>query len=333
MVHVFANFDGLAKKLTQIGFLKAPNQFSAFATAFSLHQPLFNIVDVGSGKERADHKIKGKQWSLNASILAKWLQRPCGYSPLATSVGTLYLVAVMITVGCILLLSLSRQLHLAPKQFLYDTRRCPIIPGWYLSSRCSHSPQPAYMLRWRYCSKTGFITDIMSGYVPNLDPFKREPARSRISLLETTPLAAGFPSLGFETVKFSRVFRSQELPDRPAIQPQVGVNWKDQDMAPAASMPTSVPPASAQLRVPSPVKGMSKLSVRSSSPPTFISAATKIENRNSKPSSDSMSWATAGGPTKEKIFNVASSPAIERKYVLLNGDEGKRKASEHINLV
>ena len=28
--------------------------------AFSLNQPLFSFVDVGSGKERADHKIKGE---------------------------------------------------------------------------------------------------------------------------------------------------------------------------------------------------------------------------------------------------------------------------------
>lgn len=59
MVQIYANFEGLARKLVSIGMLRTTGEFDAFAKSFNLSQPLFNLVDVGSGKERADHKIKG----------------------------------------------------------------------------------------------------------------------------------------------------------------------------------------------------------------------------------------------------------------------------------
>lgn len=59
MVHIYANLEGLSRKLASVGILKSPQELHIFARAFTLHQPLFNFIDVGSGKERADHKIKG----------------------------------------------------------------------------------------------------------------------------------------------------------------------------------------------------------------------------------------------------------------------------------
>lgn len=35
-----------------------PNEVFAFGRAFGLAQPLFSFIDVGAGKERADHKIR-----------------------------------------------------------------------------------------------------------------------------------------------------------------------------------------------------------------------------------------------------------------------------------
>ncbi|KAK7733392.1 hypothetical protein SLS57_000407 [Botryosphaeria dothidea] len=58
MVHIYANLEGLSRKLASVGILKSPQELHIFARAFTLHQPLFNFIDVGSGKERADHKIK-----------------------------------------------------------------------------------------------------------------------------------------------------------------------------------------------------------------------------------------------------------------------------------
>lgn len=36
-------------------------QFEAFVAGFNSASPLFSLVDVGSGKERADEKIKGER--------------------------------------------------------------------------------------------------------------------------------------------------------------------------------------------------------------------------------------------------------------------------------
>ncbi|KAH7049201.1 hypothetical protein B0J12DRAFT_711004 [Macrophomina phaseolina] len=58
MVYIYANLEGLGRKLASVGILKSPQELHIFARAFTLHQPLFNFIDVGSGKERADHKIK-----------------------------------------------------------------------------------------------------------------------------------------------------------------------------------------------------------------------------------------------------------------------------------
>jgi len=60
MVQIYANFDGLSKKLTQVGILKTPSEFNEFIRAFNLNQACFQMVDCGIGKERADHKIKGE---------------------------------------------------------------------------------------------------------------------------------------------------------------------------------------------------------------------------------------------------------------------------------
>lgn len=71
VVNIYANFEDLSRKLTHVGILSSPSDLHAFARALSINQPLFNFVDIGRGKERADHKIKGASWthySLAASI-------------------------------------------------------------------------------------------------------------------------------------------------------------------------------------------------------------------------------------------------------------------------
>lgn len=60
MVHIYLSLDKLAQKLASVGLLHHPAELRSFAQSFSINQSLFNIVDVGHGKERADHKIKGK---------------------------------------------------------------------------------------------------------------------------------------------------------------------------------------------------------------------------------------------------------------------------------
>lgn len=59
MVQIFYNMEGLSHKLKSLGVFKNPNEMAPFARAFSLNKSLFSFIDVGSGKERADHKVRG----------------------------------------------------------------------------------------------------------------------------------------------------------------------------------------------------------------------------------------------------------------------------------
>jgi hypothetical protein len=59
VANLYINFVGLAGKLAACGIIESPEQFRVWINAFSINQPLFNIIDVGDGKERADHKLKG----------------------------------------------------------------------------------------------------------------------------------------------------------------------------------------------------------------------------------------------------------------------------------
>jgi hypothetical protein len=63
MVQIYLSLDKLGQKLYQVGLLKSPNEFRTFAQSFNVNQPLFSIIDVGHGKERADYKIKGEMLS------------------------------------------------------------------------------------------------------------------------------------------------------------------------------------------------------------------------------------------------------------------------------
>jgi hypothetical protein len=58
MVQIYANVEGLSKKLCSVGLITSPSDFRSFTVSFSMNQPLFSFIDVGSGKERADYKIK-----------------------------------------------------------------------------------------------------------------------------------------------------------------------------------------------------------------------------------------------------------------------------------
>nr|XP_036577175.1 C-x8-C-x5-C-x3-H type zinc finger protein [Colletotrichum truncatum]KAF6784087.1 C-x8-C-x5-C-x3-H type zinc finger protein [Colletotrichum truncatum] len=61
IVQIVLNMDGLAKKLHASGII--PNStvertLADFGRGFGRSQPLFSFIDVGSGKESADHKIR-----------------------------------------------------------------------------------------------------------------------------------------------------------------------------------------------------------------------------------------------------------------------------------
>jgi hypothetical protein len=57
---MYANVKGLADVLVRAGAIKDIDVFEDFARGFSRGKTLFDFVDVGPGKDRADEKIIGK---------------------------------------------------------------------------------------------------------------------------------------------------------------------------------------------------------------------------------------------------------------------------------
>lgn len=60
VVNIYANLDDLARKLYSIKIINKQSDLQDFARGFTISQPLFNFIDIGRGKERADHKLRGK---------------------------------------------------------------------------------------------------------------------------------------------------------------------------------------------------------------------------------------------------------------------------------
>lgn len=276
MVYVVANFEGLSRKLASIGILRSPADLHIFARAFSCNQPLFSFVDVGMGKERADHKIKEMF-----------------------------------------------------RIFLHNMQCRHIIFGG-----CHDN-----------------------GYIPNLEPFKREEEIARrITLLEATPAQPGFRSLGYEMTSFSAVFRNDPLPDSRIIpertMPDHHTSSGSMEFRPQASsfMPNPSPGRPAvpdNVFSPSPASTLSpfhvptsnhtsprqhttqpKISPASESGPlqtvpgrmASVPGQTpqKLPAQNGQPSS----YASVGNSDQTaKTIDIAPIKPAARKSIFLNGDQ------------
>ncbi|KAF1350901.1 hypothetical protein BDV97DRAFT_397882 [Delphinella strobiligena] len=237
MVQYYYNMEGLSHKLRALGVLKNPNEMAPFARAFGLNQPLFNFIDVGSGKERADYKVR-------------------------------------------------------------ETLRL-FLPN----IQCKHVV-------------FGGCHD--NGYLPALDPYKRDPKlASRISLLETLPIQPGFAQLGYRVVQFPSVFRSEPLPERPGLM-----------TTPQVSQSTTGAQQSLPLRTPCLASGGAGGGASSVLSPKVQSvvqgASPSFTSRSSSPSPSvdstaASSWATVGKATPgQKSINIAPKRSVNRKNIILN---------------
>ena len=61
VVKAYANVEGLAQFLVKEGKLHSTAEFRSFVKEFTNRHPLCDFVDVGQGKELADHKVKGEE--------------------------------------------------------------------------------------------------------------------------------------------------------------------------------------------------------------------------------------------------------------------------------
>lgn len=59
VTRIYANLKGLATTLYYAGIVEKPTVVEEFARGFTGSKQLFDFVDVGSGKDRADDKIIG----------------------------------------------------------------------------------------------------------------------------------------------------------------------------------------------------------------------------------------------------------------------------------
>ena len=212
LIQVVLNLQGLAVKLQACGIVMNPNEVLAFGRAFGLAQPLFNFIDAGAGKERADHKIR-------------------------------------------------------------ETLRL-YLPN----AQCKH---------------VFFAPCHDNGYLVVLERYKRDYA-SRLTLIETRPAEPGFLELGLRTVRFPRIFRTDNLPSKPT------------------GLPYPVPIAPA-------MRSNSAVQMHPNSAPFVPQSASPAPSSDSAASS---TWATVGkSGTTSKTINIASKKASARRYVLLNVDD------------
>jgi hypothetical protein len=143
-----------------------------------------------------------------------------------------------------------------------------------------------------------------NGYLPTLDPYKRDQNTApRISLLETLPIQPGFTQLGFKVVQFPTVFRSDPLPDRPTV-------------------PIFVPFATAGAQSSSALSSRSNSlatnGVSNNATPTSAQAvAANLPKAATPIPSEGSSWATVGKGAP-KTINIAGKKAANRKFIILN---------------
>ena len=60
VTRVYANLKGLGEVCNRSGILEKPSIIEDFARGFTSSKQLFDFVDVGYGKDRADDKLSGE---------------------------------------------------------------------------------------------------------------------------------------------------------------------------------------------------------------------------------------------------------------------------------
>lgn len=156
-----------------------------------------------------------------------------------------------------------------------------------------------------------------NGYLPTLDPYKRDPKMSsRISLLQTLPIQPGFQQLGFKVCEFPSVFRSDNLAPAPALAPQAAPIGQRENL-PIRTNSQSTAGAAGGVTVQSPLPQPAAIQTAKTAPPP-------LKPSSPAPSTESVrsSWATVGkappGSSSSASINIAPRKAPLRRFILLN---------------
>jgi hypothetical protein len=240
VVQVVLSLEGLSKKLQACGVVRnVAKELPAFARAFARTQPLFSFVDVGAGKERADHKIR-------------------------------------------------------------ETLRL-----WFNIAQCKH-------IFFGPCND--------NGYLPFLEPYRRDAVIGpKITLISTTPPEHGFTQLGFKILNLGSIFRSENLPAKPAYLDR-SENLPAKAPAYLDTFDTSPTPVRA---TPLPARA-SPLPVRSASIPRDENVplpapkpAASTPSRTQSAAARS-TWATVGKGCGNKVIDIAPKATPGKKYYQVN---------------
>lgn len=73
VTRIYANIKGLGDVCCRAGILDRPALIEDFGRGFTGSKQLFDFIDVGAGKDRADEKISGECW--NATIAVRMAKR------------------------------------------------------------------------------------------------------------------------------------------------------------------------------------------------------------------------------------------------------------------
>ena len=80
VVRVYANLKGLSDACTRAGILDSPHTMEDFTRGFTGSKQLFDFIDVGSGKDRADDKVSGLFLGTTPSLTILTTKQNCSNS-------------------------------------------------------------------------------------------------------------------------------------------------------------------------------------------------------------------------------------------------------------
>lgn len=195
-----------------------------------------------------------------------------------------------------------------------------------------------------------------TGYLLNLDQYKHNPAKaSRITLLETTPMARGFAELpNFQQTRFDRVFRNTPLPEsrfqHTSTSPQMSnpftmshyqstpvsatanpftpsmlpglpsAGMNHQVFSPQGAVSNQLHEAPAPNNGSTPAPGQGPASPTTSTKPTPPpSAPPQSSTGINQANANGSSWATVGKTgVSERNISIASAKPQPKRYIIYN---------------
>lgn len=197
IARIYANVKGLADVCHRAGLVSSPNDVEDFYRGFTSSKGLFDFVDVGPGKGRADTKVAGKPPKLRSS--------PCVYSLLILPLTEHFKLHVynnhcrQIFFGC----SHDNRFARTLEEILPEpgsTDRITLLEGTPLGKELSELPYRTYKIEglfrsqkinmYQHCNVNGNGIPKLQHLNPGVAPFPAPLRPTITSNVSTLPLCA-----------------------------------------------------------------------------------------------------------------------------------------------